>query len=497
MLSNAVIENNVAIVKFLIENGEKVLQGEHPLHIAVANDNCEMVEVLLPVCDIGDLDDDRRTPLHLVCSRKMAILLLRHGASVDARDAYSACPYETTTDESARKLLLHRYCELHPEDKIAAAKNSDAMVSSEKDWEHRFTVEEITMQDLIPVEDSNDSELAKIRFNNCEYRLSRRFLSSFARKMKFELSFFGLFSPQEIITRAAERYPGIAFKATFDNHLGVLLGVVEPDSKILPAHIACKVIADDPRTERICYRDGIWEAEMMLDEKFEVPFAGKYRRKLLLDYPVDGLGKPCIYLASIREACNNVSVAMSKQFRTDIEVNDELGTHLQKLLKSFNNDYGFSVLDERLITAQNTPASVSELLSIDALIAANVIDRSAYRKIHDRLNDIAGDPCYHYEVTSLKNIHCNEQKMIPIACSVNDLLNFCSELTTHYGGLIRRLRAFHEKTGEILGNCFDLEAVYPRRDKKVPDFFLKGLDLDGNCVEESLESEQNEEDENE
>ena len=235
----------------------------------------------------------------------------------------------------------------------------------------------------------------------------------------------------------------------------------------------------------------------MLDDKFEVPGAGEYRRKLLLNYPVDGLDKPCIYLASIREACNNVSVAMSKQFRIDIEVNDEAGTHLQKLLKSFNNEHGFSALGERLITAQRTPASVSELLSIDALIAANVCDKKSYRKIHDRLNDIAGDPCYHYRVTSLKNIHCNEQKCIPVACSVNDLLNFCSELTTHHCEMLFHPRAFHKTTGKILGDVLNFEKLPLLHKKTAPDFFLKDLNLDNCRVEKSPEFEQNLEDENE
>ena len=90
-------------------------------------------------------------------------------------------------------------------------------------------------------------------------------------------------------------------------------------------------------------------------------------------------------------------------------------------------------------------------------------------------------------MTSLRNIHCNEQKMIPVACSVNDLLNFCSELTTHHRGLISCPSAFHEKTGEILENCFDLEEMYFQQDKKVPDFFLEDLDLKGSCANASLD----------
>ena len=477
MLNDAVIENNVATVKFLIENGTIVLPGEHPLHIAVANDNCEMVEVLLPLCDIGDLDGDRRTPLHLVRSRKMAILLLRHGARADVRDAQFACPYETTPDESARKLLLHRYCELHPENKIAELERVNAM--NPPDYvKYRFSVGEIKMDDLFQVGCDGDPEEAGIVVNDCQYWLTKRFFSSFARRMGFATSFYRYFSPLEVLNRVAKLNPDMTFQATFDNEDLKLLGVTEPHRQFLPAHIICKAISDDPQIENIYHNDGIFEAKMLLDDKFEVPFAGEYRCMLLLKIPVDGVGSPCMYLASIREASGNVSVAMSKQFCTDLEVNDESGASLRKQLKSFNAERCFSALIERLIVAQRTPASVSELLSIDELISANVTDRSAYRKIHDRLNDIAGNPCSAYKVPFLEFIECYEsEKNTPVACSINDLLNFCSELTTHHYELISNPSAFHEKTGEILGNCFDLEEMHFQQDKKMPDFFLEDLDL--------------------
>ena len=490
MLLKAVTENRTDIVRFLIENGTTVAPGEHPLHAAVANDNREMVELLLTVCSVDDRDETRKTPLHLVRSLEMTDLLLAHGAAADACDRSGAFPHDTVENIHIRRVLQGRYFDLHPVREYPAATRPAAAISSE-DWERRFTVERITMQDLIPIDDGDDPERATIRFNDREYRLSRRFFSSFARRMKFSNNVFNYFSPQEFLSRVAERKPEVAFQATFDNSSGLLLGVTDPDRQLLPAHIACKVIADDPRTRRITYLDGVWEAEMMLDEKFEVPQAGEYYRKLQLNYPVDGLGLPSIYLATMRVVCSNGAVAAVSQFRTDIEVNDESGTHLGKLLKSFSNDYGFSAMSERLIAAQDTVASVNEFLSIDALIAANVSDKNAYRVIHDRLNDVAGDPCYQYAVTSLQSIPRKKQTLMPVACSVNDLLNFCSELTTHHGDLIHRPRAFDEKTGQMLAQEFDLEGMYHTNGRPSPDFFLDDLKLGGHRAGESLERERN------
>ena len=490
MLLRAVTENRAAIVQFLLENGTIVNPEDHLLHVAVANDNLEMVEALLPYCNINDRDHSLRTPLHLANSLKMAKLLLDHGAAIDACDQSGSYPHDTATVESVSEFLRRKYEELHPVVVHPLTAGSRSKVSSE-DWEHRFTVERITMQDLIPVDDGSAPQLAKIRYNDREYRLSKRFFSSFARRMKFSTNVFNYFSPQEFLSRVAERKSDVEFLATFDNHAGMLLGVTDPDRKILPAHIACKVIADDPRTQEISYNNGVWEANMLLDEKFEVPKAGEYFRKLQLHYPVDGIGMPSIYLATMRVVCSNGAVAAVSQFRTDIEVNDESGTHLGKLLKSFSNDYGFSAMSERLIAAQDTLASVREFLDIDAMIAVNCSDKNAYRIIHDRLNEIAGDPCYQYAVTSLQSLPKKKQSLMPVACSVNDLLNFCSELTTHHSELLHRVRSFDEKTGQMLSQEFDLEGMYHATNKPSPDFFLAGLTLGGKRAGESIERQHN------
>lgn len=484
MLSRAVSENLIDVVRFLLANGERVPEGAHPLHAAVANDNREMAELLLPVCPVGDRDESGRTPLHCVRSPAMAELLLDHGADLGARDADGKRPHETVTVPAAREVLERRFRELFPEPERNRLTLFGDRTEPE-DWERRFSVERVTMRDLIPIDDGADPEQAHIRYGDREYRLSRRFFSSFARRMKFSSNVFNYFSPQEFLTRVAERNPEVAFQATFDNASDELLGVIDPDRKLLPAHLACKVIADDPRTEKISYRDGVWEAEMSLDETFHVPQAGDYIRKLQLHYPVDGVGMPCIYLATMRQVCSNGAVAAVSQFRTDIEVNDESGTHLGKLLKSFSNDYGFSAMSERLIAAQDTVASVNEFLTIDALIAANVSDKNAYRVIHDRLNDVAGDPCYQYAVTSLQSIPRKKQSLMPVVCSVNDLLNFCSELTTHHGELLHRPRAFDEKAGQMLSQEFDLEGIYHTNGRPSPDFFLDDLELGGHRAAES------------
>ena len=198
---------------------------------------------------------------------------------------------------------------------------------------------------------------------------------------------------------------------------------------------------------------------------------------------------PCIYLSMQRLVCSNGATAQVAEFRTDIEINDESGLHLSRLLGSFNNRHGFSALEERLGIAQSTAASVSEFMEIDGLLQNHVPDKHAYRQLHNRLDEIAGEPCFRYGTTCLNNIPAKKRSLLPVNCSVNDLLNFCSELTSHHGKLLNDTAAFDVAAGKILAHEFDLEGMYGRHSKS-PDFFLKGLDLPTTRTRESFEREE-------
>ena len=63
-----------------------------------------------------------------------------------------------------------------------------------------------------------------------------------------------------------------------------------------------------------------------------------------------------------------------------------------------------------------------------------------------------------------------------MVCSVNDLLNFCSELTTHHGTLLSNPDAFDVMTGKTLAGELDLEGMY-HYNRNSPAFFLDDLDL--------------------
>lgn len=472
-LKKAVASKNAEVIRFLLANGFVPDPGDELLHMAAADPDAdrEVVELLIPHCNINQARFNGATPLHLVKKFEIAQLLLRHGADSSIRDNAGELPHQTQEDPRISALLQADYDEKHPSLPRLDVQNR----AGATDWDNRFSCQLVSIHELIPCGGESPSDL-RFSYQGNEFTASRRFYNSLAKKMRFSTNIFNYFTPSEVLDRIAQKAPSATFAVTFDHHENSMLGVVDEGKKMLPAGLACRIFADDPRTRKISYHDGIWQAELALDECFRTPQAGEYFRKFKIMYPVDGVGMPCIYLSMLRQICQNGAVAQVSQFRTDIEINDESGLHLSKLLRSFSNQSGFAALEERLEIAAGTAASVNELLSVDRLLMNNIPDRHVYRELHNRLEEIAGEPCLNYGTTSLNNIPHKRRSLLPVECSVNDLLNFCSELTTHHSNLLNNPTAFDVSIGETLAGEFDLEGMYHHR-RPSPAFFMNDLDL--------------------
>ena len=493
-LTKAVLQGNLEVVRFLLENGCVPTEGTLLLHMLAENPDCNdrigIATLLLKYCNINETDTNGNTPLHLVDDLEFARFLIDNGAAVDLKNAEGFLPYETVPTHGVDELLEKEYRKLHPiVEVINNVDDTSGNTVAATDWANRFSTQLVTIQDLIPADDNSNGKDWSLSYLGETFKTSNRFVSSLAKKLKFSSNIFKYFSPSEVLERVAEQNSDCRFQVTFDHHSKQILGLVDEDKKFLPPAIACKVFADDPRVRSISYDKGIWSADLHLDEVFNVPKSGEYFRRFNICYPVDGVGMPCIYLSMMRLVCSNGSTARVAEFRTDIEINDESGLHLSRLLSSFNNQYGFSALEERLGIAQGTTASVRELLEIDNLLQNHVDDKHSYRLLHNRLDEIAGEPCFTYGTTSLNNIPAKKRALLPVNCSVNDLLNFCSELTSHHGNLLNNAVSFDVAAGKILAHEFDLEGMYNRRTKS-PDFFLKDLKLSSNRTRESFEREE-------
>lgn len=455
-LYKAIEAKNQAVVNFLITAGYPATPAD--LYRAVEVDFAEGLRLLLSergeLCSRAE-ETMGRSPLHEVRSLEIAEMLLEAGFKPDQPNRLGELPHETVQDREIALLLQRKYEELHP-----AALALPIVKPAELAWDQRFTAEVVELNDLVPVDCNAATGSFAIEFNGERFQTTSRFLTSLARKLKFSNNIFNYFSGEEVFSRIYERAPDVSFRVTFDNEQKKVLGVVDQTKKILPPQIACKIFADDPKVIDVQYEDGVWKAELDIDQYFIIKNDSEYRRKFFLHYPVDGINMPAIYLAVERQICANGATAFVNQFKTEIEINDQSGTHLSRLLRSFSNESGFLALESRIAKAQETFASVAELLRIENLINTQINDREVVSQLTNRLEEIAGDPCARYEITSLNNIPPKRRSLLPVDCSVNDLLNFCSELTTHHHNLINRKELFDVLFGTLLASEYDLEGLY-------------------------------------
>lgn len=483
-LKKAIFDNRYDVAEYLIENGMRPdsERDTELLYTAMRYNSLPMLRLLLPFFDLNRPGPDGRTPLFdPQITEEVAKCLVQAGAKADYTDPNGVLPYQVVIDEKSSEYLKDLYFELHP---VAESLPTTVNNSQTLDWSNRFMTTRVSIADLVPVDCDQATGKFKIQFDNHTYFTSERFITSFARKLKFSTNIFNYFSAEEVFDRVYQRNPDVAFKVTFDRQDGEILGVVDESKKILPAEIACNVFASDPRIQSIHYSRGVWEAEFQLDETFSIRNDSPYTRKIWVHYPVDGVSMPCVYLSVLRQICSNGAVALVPGFRTDIEVNDESGTHLSRLLRSYNNENGFMALESRLQTAQDTMASVNELLKIENLLNAQIVDQSSASALQTRLEEMAGDPCSRYETTSLNNIAARKRSLLPVGCSVIDLINFCSELTSHHENIISRVDAFNATLGNMLAQEFDLEEMYHNH-KPAKAFHLDDMDLTENIYQGS------------
>lgn len=99
--------------------------------------------------------------------------------------------------------------------------------------------------------------------------------------------------------------------------------------------------------------------------------------------------------------------------------------------------------------------------------------------LNESLEEIAGDPCAMYRTTSLINISANRRRALRTSCNVNSLINFLSELQTHYAAYLceDKIHTINNAIGKLLLNNFDLEGLETYRNTTKP-LYLENFAFD-------------------
>ena len=334
----------------------------------------------------------------------------------------------------------------------------------------RFEPVPITPRQMVGALDCDETKINGLVIDNSSYKLSDRFYKTLAGELGIPYGVFGFFTPLEVMERAAAKVPDLQLRVTLDTEGNQALGLTQNKGLPMPINYIENVLHSDKRLTDVEYCDGVLSAMLDLDDPWDVPNDSTYGMRVRCRVPVDGVGMPDMSLATWRQVCSNGAVAETALFRTKMEIKDNSGEHFRRLLASFSNPSGVEMLQERMCNAAETKASVGEVVLLEGLIRRSVANARNQMLLRERLNDVAENPCVRYGVTDLANIG---QKKRPL---VADLLNFASELGTHYSELLKPDSTLQSFSGTLLSKGFDLEGLYPHT-ARTSSFYLNGINF--------------------
>ena len=343
-------------------------------------------------------------------------------------------------------------------------------------FKERFETVRITPRQVADSVVEDNGRFRGLAVDGEEYKPSHRFLKGLAQRMKVPLGVFELFTPLEVIRRAAERAPDLHLRLTVDREEHKALALIEDRGVPIPAGNIEIIMKDDRRLQEFDYHDGVITGRFDLGEAWDIPNDSKYGVHISTEVPVDGMGTPETTLATWRQICSNGAVAEAPMFRTKMEVKDNGGEHFRRLLRSFSNPRGVELLHERLLAANETKASVDEVYQAETFIRRQVRDARHQMLLCERLQEVADSPCVRYGVTDLGTIGERRRGLLPTGASVADVMNFVSELNTHHGALLRNRNAANGLLGEFYARSYDLEEMYPHA-QPASQYYLRNIDF--------------------
>lgn len=341
---------------------------------------------------------------------------------------------------------------------------------------NRFEPVPITPRQMVEALDCDETKIKSLVIDNSAYKLSDRFYKTLAGELGIPYGVFGFFTPLEVMERAAAKVPDLQLRVTVDTEGRQALGLTQNKGLPMPINYIENVLHNDKRLTGVEYSDGVLSAMLDLDDPWDVPNDSTYGMRVRCRVPVDGVGMPDMSLATWRQVCSNGAVAETSLFRTKMEIKDNSGEHFRRLLASFSNPSGVEMLQERMCNAAETKASIGEVVLLEGLIRRSVANARNQMLLRERLNDVADNPCVRYGVTDLANIGQKKRPLLPVGCSVADLLNFASELGTHHSELLKPESTLQSFSGTLLSKGFDLEGLYPHT-ARTSSFYLNGINF--------------------
>jgi len=304
-------------------------------------------------------------------------------------------------------------------------------------------------------------------------------MQSLAARFHVGREFFRYFTPDEVFARVQEVHPRGWVRLTTDRDLA--LGMSNPDRPAVHPQELCKLLqAQSGRLVEARYTGGVVKSVHRLDEPEWKLGREVFQNTFTLETPVDGFGLPSVYLSLIRQICRNGLIGYAPAFRTDIALghSDSDGTSgpLRRAMDCFSNEEGYAAIRERLQSARQSEASVYEVQMFCRALARDTKPGAFHcmQPVYDRLWRLTGDISIKYGVASDQAISRKKQSMLPMDCTIYELMTFATEVTTHHADQLVSGRQIHAWVGQTLATEYDLEGSLRNSDAdETPAFYLQ------------------------
>jgi hypothetical protein len=351
---------------------------------------------------------------------------------------------------------------------------------------HRFEYGVTRIKDLVVksrTDDQGRSIVESLELDGRTVQPSSRFWNSLHVRFGFTSNIFRYFSHAEVFGRISQVAANDQIRwclQTDDSGPGTLLAVTSPTAATITFDDLMALL-EKYGTKATRYTNGVVSSEHAprLNPVFQVGGDG-FQNKFILDTPIDGYGRPAVYLSMLRLICSNGLVGFSPTFRSELSTGKgESGVSfvLERVLDGFNNEDGYAALRQRFESASRSWASVHEanaLYKVLARLHSRGEVRGGKAPVHVAGNDGASlgeaSPLFHayhkmtgdlsriYGLANVDTLSAKRQRTLPAACKVYDLLNFASEVATHHATEAGN-RTMQAYIGELISGEYDLEGT--------------------------------------
>lgn len=301
-------------------------------------------------------------------------------------------------------------------------------------------------------------------FEDKPVQVSQRFFNSLGSRFGLNQNIFNYFTPAELFNRVAKKHgkgAEVRLAVEMDNFgkQKRLLAVSGTEGKIINYDQAVQFLIDKGGRE-ISYDGNGRLSALFRPVGGEQTFAiggDDFKQQYLCSISVDGYGKTEIALALERLICMNGMVGLSPAFRAPVKLgSDDPLYGLARAVDTYANEEGYEVIVDRITTAQQTLASVSEVQMV-----ARILDKCGYNAgsgngILSAFSKMVGDLPNLYGEANMDAFSSRKQSLLPTKASVYQILNFITELSSHHAISHSKVK-LQGLTGTLLSKEYDLE----------------------------------------